>query len=613
MKLLYKNIWAFVVLQGVLTTAQVKIGDNGATVNTSAMLELESTNKALVIPRLANTSMITTPVNGMLIYDLSSNCVKGYQNNAWSDCTALNTGFNLVGINAAYSANCANAVQTQSPVGYLINGQSYTGTYIVPYFNGDGTAYAASSVTVNGLTLTRPSGTYSGSGNVTYTMSGTYTGTTNMPVVFPVSECGSVVFGDNIEDNFAIGKNSYDSSQAICGTGEVLGQGRYYEGNLGSTTNNGTSFNIFNTDTYNSFKANVFTQAYQAVALDGGGKATLYLGQDGQVWASGENAGFGTLGQNSSNTPTTSYVPIQIKGIGGTGFLNGISKIEAAWLTNYAIRASDGALLGWGQNAYGQLGDGTTVDKYAPIQVKGVGGTGFLTNIIDVAGLSVNGSVRPHTCAAKSDGTAYCWGDNFWGQIGNGTTSGAIPASTTPVQVVGPGGTGVLTDVKDMAIEYQSSVAVKNDGTVWAWGNNDYGQLGQNISGGANQTSPIQVKGQGGIGFLTGIVKIEAYNRGYIALKNDGTVYAWGVGTYGQNGDGTTNQVNAPAKVKGVGGIGSLGNIISIRASERIVLALASDGKLYGWGHNESNSIAPATNGAIITTPILLSNYCLVK
>ncbi|MCU7613475.1 hypothetical protein N0B16_03415 [Chryseobacterium sp. GMJ5] len=600
-------------LSGGISTAQVKIGDNANVTQPSAMLELESTNKALVIPRVASTAAIATPVNGMLIFDLSVNCIKGYQNSAWSGC--LNSSALSLNIDDTFSGDCANAVRIQSPAGYLQNGQTYTGSYTVPYYSGDGTAYGATSQTLSGLTLTRAAGSYTGTGTVIYTLSGTYTGTTNMPVVFSVPECGALVYGDDVADNFTIGndQNAFSTSHAICSTGEVSTQGRNNEGQLGAADFSGNMLQFVDnngTPQYSTFKTSVFTPTYDAIAVDQGGRTSLYLGQDGQVWASGTNNNFGMLGQNAANTPATSYPPIKVLGAGGTGFLTGMFKIESGANSNFAIRGSDGAVFGWGYNNAGQLGDGTVTTRFAPVQTVGVGGTGFLTGIIDVSTVAENRNVNAtHTCGVKNDGTAYCWGSNVYAALGNGTTTN----SNTPIQVVGVGGVGFLTNVKDITSHTFVTVAVKNDGTVWAWGNDNSGGLGQNTAANVNQTTPVQVKGVGGVGFLTNIVQIDNYQIGFVALRSDGTVYTWGNGDNGQNGDGSTSQRNAPVQVKGVGGTGVLSNIVAIKAGAYGVLALASDGKLYGWGLNQTNSLAPATNGAIINTPILLSNYCLVR
>ncbi|MCL1983769.1 MAG: hypothetical protein FWG58_00020, partial [Methanomassiliicoccaceae archaeon] len=141
-----------------------------------------------------------------------------------------------------------------------------------------------------------------------------------------------------------------------------------------------------------------------------------------------------------------------------------------------------------------------------------------------------------HSLALKSDGTVWAWGWNAQRQLGDGTGT----ERSTPVQVKGPGGTGYLTNVIAIAAGGNHSMALKEDGTVWAWGYDLYGQLGDGDSGGADKSTPIQVKGQDGTGYLTDVKAIAAGNMHSIALKSDGTVWAWGWNQYGGLGDGTS-------------------------------------------------------------------------
>lgn len=163
-----KIINLYLLLFSFIAFAQVKIGDNPTTIGASSSLELESTNKALLLSRVANTTAISAPINGMLIYDVSASCIKAYQNGAWTACLGDNFP-SLTGL------TCASA--TFSPT-TLTAGIAYSGTMTVPYTGGNGKTYlegsAIASTGTTGLSATLVAGTLAtGAGNLTYTITGT--------------------------------------------------------------------------------------------------------------------------------------------------------------------------------------------------------------------------------------------------------------------------------------------------------------------------------------------------------------------------------------------------------------------------------------------------------
>ncbi|MGB9179636.1 MAG: hypothetical protein WCB68_10375, partial [Pyrinomonadaceae bacterium] len=151
----------------------------------------------------------------------------------------------------------------------------------------------------------------------------------------------------------------------------------------------------------------------------------------------------------------------------------------------------------WGYNVAGQLGDNSTTERHAPVQVLGPGGAGTLDGIISVSGGFI------YSLALKSDGTVWAWGYNAYGQLGDNT----FTTRATPVQVLGPGGAGTLSGVIAISARGHHSLALKSDGTVWAWGNSQQGELGNNTD--TVSLTPVQVLGPGGSGFLTNIVSIS--------------------------------------------------------------------------------------------------------
>ncbi|MFB9238252.1 RHS repeat-associated core domain-containing protein [Plantactinospora siamensis] len=315
------------------------------------------------------------------------------------------------------------------------------------------------------------------------------------------------------------------------------------------------------------------TTAVQVKNLTGisGISGGLYTGyavrSDGTAWAWGYNT-YGGLGNGNT---TDSSTPVQVKN------LTGVTAVAGASFTGLAVR-SDGTAWAWGDGYHGALGNGGTADSYTPVQVKN------LTGVTAVAGMGEG------AYALRSDGTVWAWGYGADGELGNGTTADAA----TPVQVSG------LTKVRAIAeaVGSQTGYALKSDGTVWAWGDNYFGQLGNNSTA-ARSLTPVQVSG------LTGVTAIAAQSSGGYALKSDGTVWAWGYNASGQLGNGTTTNSKVPVKVSGLSGA------TAIAAGGFSAFAVRSDGTVRAWGENSSGQLG---NGTVTTakTPVQVSSLTSV-
>ncbi|MDD2899807.1 MAG: hypothetical protein PHI31_13975 [Desulfuromonadaceae bacterium] len=188
----------------------------------------------------------------------------------------------------------------------------------------------------------------------------------------------------------------------------------------------------------------------------------------------------------------------------------------------------------------------------------------IIKGLDDITAVSTGGN---HSVALKKDGTVWTWGLNRTGQLGNGTTKN----SSIPVKVAG------LTQVTAIATGGSHVVVLRKDGTVWAWGGNQSGQLGN----GQNQDclSPIQVPGLHNVTAITA----GAYNTS--VLKNDGTVWSWGFNGSGQLGNGSSKRSNTPVRVSG------LRNIRAISAGEWHVTAVRRDGTVWAWGNNDKQQL----------------------
>jgi uncharacterized delta-60 repeat protein len=212
-----------------------------------------------------------------------------------------------------------------------------------------------------------------------------------------------------------------------------------------------------------------------------------------------------------------------------------------------------------GYNYYGQLGDGTTVNKSTPAQINA------LSDIVAI-------SSSYHSLFLKNNGTVWACGMNYYGQLGDGTNV----HKSTPIQ------TSSLSDITAVSAGDSHSLFLKNDGTVWACGFNDFLQLGDGSS--TDKSTPIQ---------LTSLSGIKAISAGYqhsLFLKNDGTVWACGTNTSGALGDGTTIAKGTPIQVS------SLTGITAIAAGVYFSLFLKNDGTVWASGQNASGTLGDGTN-----------------
>jgi uncharacterized repeat protein (TIGR01451 family) len=271
---------------------------------------------------------------------------------------------------------------------------------------------------------------------------------------------------------------------------------------------------------------------------------TLSLKSDGTVWAWGNNR-YGMLGDG---TTIDRPEPVQVQG------LSDVTAIAAGLYHAYALKRN-GTVWAWGENASGQLGDGTTTPRLEPVAVSG------LTTATAIAAGENFG------LAVKADGTVWSWGSNYSGQLGNGTP--LLANANVPLQVTGLGGATAV------AAGPNFSVAITAGGSVWGWGDNIYGQLGDGTN--TQRLTPVQVIG------LSGVSAVDADSYGTFAVKQDGTVWAWGIYTY----DGYSSWT--PKQLTGLSGI------TAIAASDSHHLALKNNRTVWSWGDNRYGQLGDGT------------------
>ena len=247
----------------------------------------------------------------------------------------------------------------------------------------------------------------------------------------------------------------------------------------------------------------------------------------------------------------------------------------------------------WGNNGYGQLGNGTTTATYRPVKV-----FKNSTSLSNIMAVSAGGN---HSLALDLTGKVWAWGWNNWGQVGYDTTTLGYSMFAKSVLTLAQG--GAITP--QIAAGGGHSLALDSNGDVWAWGYNYEGQLGNGVAVNSVTTAnivPVKVSGSGGIGTLTGVTALAAGGSHNLALLPDGNgtgrVVAWGYNKYGQLGNNTDVSTSVPVPVLDINN-NPLTGVIAISAGLDHSLALKSDGSVWAWGNNDYGQL-----GVVLTKNI---------
>jgi alpha-tubulin suppressor-like RCC1 family protein len=318
------------------------------------------------------------------------------------------------------------------------------------------------------------------------------------------------------------------------------------------------------------------------VSVVGGLNSHCSVLTSGGVDCWGENQ----LGQLGDGSTVDSAGPIAVEGIGGSGTLAGVQSVVGSG-GGYCALLTSGGVDCWGYDASGQLGDGQTTQSTTPVAVVGTGGTGTLAGVQQVVD-DGSGSY----CALLTSGGVDCWGFGGAGQLGDGTDA----ATSTPVAVVGVGGSGELAGVAKVVggIGAGDYCAVLTSGGVDCWGYGYDGELGAGTfttNGDAGSATPVAVEGVGG-GSLAGVASVVSGELGYCALLTSGGVDCWGKGTSGQLGNAADADSAAPVAVVGVGDNGVLTGVTSVAdGGSSSYCALLGSGGVACWGDDGSGQL----------------------
>lgn len=298
----------------------------------------------------------------------------------------------------------------------------------------------------------------------------------------------------------------------------------------------------------------------------------------------------------------------QVVSTTGTGSLSGIASVSVGQRGACAV-ATDGAAYCWGDYTMRGSGTGTPQNTATPVRVVAPSGGGFLTGVSQISVGSVG------ACAATSAGAAYCWStDTSW----------------RPAQVGALGG-GPLTGVTRVSTGSGHSCAVTSGGTAYCWGNGFDGTLADGVTCVRNLGSDVctngstsgnvrsvtqatPVKSVSGTGNLANVVAISAGRAHTCAADSSGKAFCWGLNATSQLGDGTTTRTGLPVAVKGIGGSGTLSNVVAVSAGGTHTCALIEDangtaspgGANACWGNNVSGQIGIGSKGNVpVGTPVL--------
>jgi alpha-tubulin suppressor-like RCC1 family protein len=332
-------------------------------------------------------------------------------------------------------------------------------------------------------------------------------------------------------------------SCALTGNSGVKCWGRNSWGQLGDGTNNNSNIPV-----------DVVELGTEVVTMTGGGLHTCALTSSGGIKCWGLNYD----GQLGDGTYTDSNVPSDVVGLGG-----GTSVVSAGWNHTCTLIGS-GEVKCWGNNEFGQLGNGTNNKSNTPVDVVGLG-----SEISTLTGGGV------HTCVLTSSGGIKCWGENEYGQLGDGTNTD----SNTPVEVIGldSGATAVATGI-------HHTCALTSNGGVKCWGWNTSGQIGDGTN--INRNIPTNV-----IGLESGIAAVSAGGDHTCALTSSGEVKCWGGNYDGQLGDGTNIRKYIPVDVVGLGD-----GVVMVTTGHSHTCAMTSSGEVKCWGQNTYGQLGNGTN-----------------
>ncbi|MFZ3089202.1 MAG: Ig-like domain-containing protein, partial [Nitrospirota bacterium] len=337
-----------------------------------------------------------------------------------------------------------------------------------------------------------------------------------------------------------------DHTAALKSDGTLWTWGDNSKGQLGNGNTTGTDSNV----------PVQIGSATDWIAIAAGKDHTLAIKRNGTLWAWGRNYYIVTGGQLGLGDKLNRFAPTQV------GADTNWAHVAAGSYHTVAVK-TNGTLWTWGENSQGQLGLNDTAERLFPTQV------GTDTNwAFSAAGTT-------YTVAIKTDGTLWTWGENYYGQLGNGDTTG--------IDILAPTQIGTDTNWAFAACGWYHTVAIKTNGTLWAWGENGFGALG--LGDAVSRFIPTQV------GTSSNWVYVAAWNYHTLGIKNDGTLWAWGYNWAGQLGVGDTVTRRVPTPVGT-----DTDWAFAAEAGGGHSVAIKRNGTFWTWGSNTDGQLGDGTN-----------------
>jgi len=313
--------------------------------------------------------------------------------------------------------------------------------------------------------------------------------------------------------------------------------------------------------------------------ISAGFNSNYVIRPDGSLWA----WGYDILGDGTENIHDEENLLINAR-LSPVLIMDDVIHVSSGATHATAIR-SDGSLWTWGSNANGQLGNGAggewDSNSLTPIRI-----------LSDVVAVSAGGH---HNMAIRSDGSLWAWGRNELGQVGDGTTENRM----TPVRI--------MDNVRAVSAGQEHTMAIRDDGSLWAWGSSRFGNLGNGSSSdgqmaSASNPNPIRI--------MDNVTAVSTSGDHTMAIRGDGSLWAWGINWNGELGIGVfaapgghygtpmnpDSYRSSPVRV--------LDNVVAVSAGRGLTMAVRSDGSLWGWGQNRTEALGIATANHVQATPI---------